>query len=79
MPMAPQQCVPTGGGGEQTYAPAAAQAPLESSTSIHTQKPLCSNRVLGDYTLGRTLGAGYMDKVELAYHDLTGEKVRSSF
>ncbi|KAH8107395.1 hypothetical protein DFH11DRAFT_1637812, partial [Phellopilus nigrolimitatus] len=69
--MAPHQCVPTGGGGEQTYAPAAAQAPLESSTSIRTQKPLSSNRVLGDYTLGKTLGA----EVELAYHDLTGEKI----
>ncbi|KAH8116679.1 hypothetical protein DFH11DRAFT_1576638, partial [Phellopilus nigrolimitatus] len=47
------------------------QVPLESSTSIYTQKPLSSNRVLGDYTLGKTLGAGYMGKVELAYHDLT--------
>ncbi|KAH8119698.1 hypothetical protein DFH11DRAFT_1566504, partial [Phellopilus nigrolimitatus] len=50
------------------------QVSLESSTSIHTQKLLSSSRVLRDYTLGKTLGAGYMGKIKLAYHDLTGEK-----
>ena len=40
------------------------------------QKPRNSNRVLGDYTLGKTIGAGSMGKVKLAYHNITGEKVR---
>ena len=31
--------------------------------------------MLGDYTLGKTLGAGSMGKVKLAYHNITGEKV----
>ncbi|KAH8104370.1 hypothetical protein DFH11DRAFT_123973 [Phellopilus nigrolimitatus] len=45
-----------------------------SSTSVRTQKPLSSNRVLGDYTLGKTLGAGGVDKIKLAYHNFTDEK-----
>jgi hypothetical protein len=36
-----------------------------------------SNRVLGDYTLSKTLGAGSMGKVKLATHNITGEKVRA--
>ena len=36
-----------------------------------------SNRILGDYTLSKTLGAGSMGKVKLAHHNVTGEKVRS--
>lgn len=35
-----------------------------------------SNRILGDYTLSKTLGAGSMGKVKLATHNITGEKVR---
>ncbi|KAJ7915611.1 hypothetical protein B0H13DRAFT_2658675 [Mycena leptocephala] len=34
-----------------------------------------SNRVLGDYTLSKTLGAGSMGKVKLATHNITGEKL----
>ena len=34
-----------------------------------------SNRILGDYTLSKTLGAGSMGKVKLATHNVTGEKV----
>lgn len=34
-----------------------------------------SNRILGDYTLSKTLGAGSMGKVKLAHHNITGEKV----
>ncbi|KAF8631661.1 hypothetical protein AX17_005062 [Amanita inopinata Kibby_2008] len=34
-----------------------------------------SNRILGDYTLGKTLGAGSMGKVKLAVHNVTGEKM----
>jgi serine/threonine protein kinase KIN1/2 len=33
-------------------------------------------RVIGNYSLGKTLGAGSMGKVKLAYHNQTGEKVR---
>jgi serine/threonine protein kinase len=35
-----------------------------------------TNRILGDYTLSKTLGAGSMGKVKLATHNVTGEKVR---
>lgn len=38
-----------------------------------------SNRILGDYTLTKTLGAGSMGKVKLAIHNVTEEKVRSAF
>ena len=34
-----------------------------------------SSRVLGDYTLGKTLGAGSMGKVKLAQHASNDEKV----
>ncbi|KAF9560585.1 Pkinase-domain-containing protein [Agrocybe pediades] len=33
------------------------------------------NRILGDYTLSKTLGAGSMGKVKLATHNITGEKL----
>ncbi|TFK51224.1 Pkinase-domain-containing protein [Heliocybe sulcata] len=39
-----------------------------------SSKPRSSNRVLGDYTLSKTLGAGSMGKVKLAHHNITGEK-----
>jgi hypothetical protein len=42
-------------------------------------RPSRSNRILGDYTLSKTLGAGSMGKVKLATHNITGEKVRGSF
>ena len=38
-------------------------------------KPSRSNRILGDYTLSKTLGAGSMGKVKLATHNVSGEKV----
>ena len=34
-----------------------------------------AGRILGDYTLTKTLGAGSMGKVKLATHNITGEKV----
>ncbi|KAG5645296.1 hypothetical protein DXG03_006485 [Asterophora parasitica] len=34
-----------------------------------------SNRILGDYILSKTLGAGSMGKVKLATHNVTGEKL----
>ncbi|KAH8104398.1 hypothetical protein DFH11DRAFT_1761110 [Phellopilus nigrolimitatus] len=67
MPMAPQQYVPACGGRGEMHAPAAAQAPLESNTSIRTQKPRSSIRTLADYTLGKTLGANSIGNVKLAY------------
>ena len=42
-----------------------------------TQKGRSATRVLGDYTLTKTLGAGSMGKVKLAIHNLTDEKVLS--
>ncbi|TFK38383.1 hypothetical protein BDQ12DRAFT_683581 [Crucibulum laeve] len=38
-------------------------------------RPSRSNRILGDYTLSKTLGAGSMGKVKLATHNVTGEKL----
>ncbi|KAI0263593.1 hypothetical protein BC834DRAFT_827457 [Gloeopeniophorella convolvens] len=38
-------------------------------------KPRTTNRILGDYTLSKTLGAGSMGKVKLAHHNVTGEKL----
>ena len=38
-----------------------------------------SSKLLGDYTLAKTLGAGSMGKVKLATHNLSGEKVSLSF
>ncbi|KAL1725395.1 hypothetical protein EV714DRAFT_287932 [Schizophyllum commune] len=35
-------------------------------------------KIVGDYTLGKTLGAGSMGKVKLATHNQTGEKVRAT-
>lgn len=32
-------------------------------------------RVVGNYSLGKTVGAGSMGKVKIAYHNITGEKV----
>lgn len=40
-----------------------------------SSRPSRSNRILGDYTLSKTLGAGSMGKVKLATHNITGEKV----
>jgi len=41
-----------------------------------SSRPSRGTRILGDYTLGKTLGAGSMGKVKLAVHNTTGEKVR---
>lgn len=59
-------------------------APGQETNGKHAQEPNSSaaggrtasrNRVLGDYTLSKTLGAGSMGKVKLAHHNVTGEKV----
>jgi hypothetical protein len=44
-----------------------------------TPRPSRTNRILGDYTLSKTLGAGSMGKVKLATHNVTGEKVRRRY
>ncbi|KAJ7773667.1 hypothetical protein DFH07DRAFT_990242 [Mycena maculata] len=38
-------------------------------------KPKRVNRILGEYTLSKTLGAGSMGKVKLATHNVSGEKL----
>ncbi|KAH7886474.1 hypothetical protein F5I97DRAFT_1936203 [Phlebopus sp. FC_14] len=43
----------------------------EGSSSKHGRS---SNRILGDYTLTKTLGAGSMGKVKLAIHNITDDK-----
>lgn len=53
-----------------------ADAPGAPSSSSAPAKSRTTNRILGDYTLSKTLGAGSMGKVKLAHHNLTGEKVR---
>ena len=80
MPMAPQQYIAPGGDPQslvESNANANANIAVNGSDR-RTQKARSSNRVLGDYTLGKTLGAGSMGKVKLAYHNITGEKVRNS-
>ncbi|KAF8063306.1 CAMK/CAMKL/Kin1 protein kinase [Lyophyllum atratum] len=40
-----------------------------------SSRPSRTNRLLGEYTLSKTLGAGSMGKVKLATHNVTGEKL----
>ncbi|KAF6752697.1 CAMK/CAMKL/Kin1 protein kinase [Ephemerocybe angulata] len=46
-----------------------------STEHSSSSRPSRSNRILGDYTLSKTLGAGSMGKVKLATHNVTGEKL----
>lgn len=41
----------------------------------HASSRRSGKRILGDYTLSKTLGAGSMGQVRLATHNVTGEKV----
>ena len=52
-----------------------ATPPKHSQRTPDSAKPRTTNRILGDYTLSKTLGAGSMGKVKLAHHNMTGEKV----
>lgn len=45
-------------------------------SSTDDQVRVKPRKVLGNYTLTKTLGAGSMGKVKLAVHSITGEKVR---
>lgn len=83
MPMAPAQytngimaSVGNDVNGRHPPAVAAAVNDGAANQNSRSQRSGRSNRVLGDYTLGKTLGAGSMGKVKLAYHNITGEKVR---
>ncbi|KAH9942815.1 Pkinase-domain-containing protein [Amylocystis lapponica] len=49
--------------------------PRRADAESASTKPRSSNRILGDYTLSKTLGAGSMGKVKLAHHNITGEKL----
>jgi hypothetical protein len=53
-----------------------ASAQRHSQRGLEPPKQRTTNRILGDYTLSKTLGAGSMGKVKLAHHNVTGEKVR---
>lgn len=53
-----------------------ASAQRHSQRGLEPTKQRTTNRILGDYTLSKTLGAGSMGKVKLAHHNVTGEKVR---
>ncbi|KAJ7472050.1 hypothetical protein FB451DRAFT_1090269, partial [Mycena latifolia] len=56
-------------------APVAAEGDGEARTRPSSSNAKRSNRILGDYTLSKTLGAGSMGKVKLATHNVTGEKL----
>ncbi|KZT58038.1 Pkinase-domain-containing protein [Calocera cornea HHB12733] len=46
-----------------------------ASTTVDGGRSKSSARVVGDYTMTKTLGAGSMGKVKLATHNVTGEKL----
>ncbi|KAM0793024.1 hypothetical protein ACM66B_000515 [Microbotryomycetes sp. NB124-2] len=50
-------------------------APSTSKEQQHKESSSRSRRQLGEYTLGKTLGAGSMGKVKLGLSNVTGEKV----
>ncbi|KAJ7853694.1 hypothetical protein B0H14DRAFT_3865742 [Mycena olivaceomarginata] len=58
--------------------PQPTEAKAADADPARTRQPSSSkrsNRILGDYTLSKTLGAGSMGKVKLATHNITGEKL----
>ncbi|KAL4263361.1 non-specific serine/threonine protein kinase [Pleurotus pulmonarius] len=61
--------------GRSTPAGNARRSHRERETNGSSNKPRSSGRILGDYTLSKTLGAGSMGKVKLATHNITGEKL----
>lgn len=64
---------------ERSYADDGGRHGQRGDAGGGSSKPRSSNRILGDYTLSKTLGAGSMGKVKLAHHNVTGEKVRKPF
>ncbi|KAI0795861.1 hypothetical protein C8Q75DRAFT_711179 [Abortiporus biennis] len=71
-PVQPQHYVPSTAANERDRPEDATRRREDGSSST---KPRSSNRILGDYTLSKTLGAGSMGKVKLAHHNVTGEKL----
>ncbi|KAJ7140057.1 hypothetical protein C8R43DRAFT_1018800 [Mycena crocata] len=55
--------------------PASKEQEADTRTRPPSSGTKRSNRILGDYTLSKTLGAGSMGKVKLATHNITGEKL----
>ena len=80
MSLPPQSFVPSHSGTSSDRTRQYVEQP-HSAASKHSQrsadptKPRTTNRILGDYTLSKTLGAGSMGKVKLAIHNISGEKV----
>lgn len=72
--MPPQAYVPPANDRDRQHAEDGGRHGGRADGSSGTRRT--SNRVLGDYTLSKTLGAGSMGKVKLAHHNITGEKVR---
>jgi serine/threonine protein kinase len=56
-----------------------AAAQRQSQRGVDPTRSRTTNRILRDYTLSKTLGAGSMGKVKLAHHNVTGEKVCPPF
>ena len=75
--MPPQPYAPTGDRTDRQRADDAARHPHRQD-GASGNRSRSSYRILGDYTLSKTLGAGSMGKVKLAHHNVTGEKVRQA-
>ena len=76
MPMEPQKYASAGAEPAASSNAQSTNSHRESSRDGRSRQSRgTTNRSLGDYTLGKTLGAGSMGKVKLAYHNITGEKV----
>lgn len=72
--MPPQSYHPTPVPPEPATSRRSIEEPRQRQEQV-VQKTSRSSKVLGDYTLGKTLGQGSMGKVKLAQHNGTGEKV----
>lgn len=68
-----------GSDGKDRFQDENAQRRRHRDEHASSTKPSRSNRILGDYTLSKTLGAGSMGKVKLATHNITGEKACKCF
>ncbi|KZW01457.1 Pkinase-domain-containing protein [Exidia glandulosa HHB12029] len=70
MSMPPQQNVqPTAAGTTSGH------SHRRSADESKREQRRSASRIVGDYSLGKTLGAGSMGKVKLAYHTSTGERL----
>jgi hypothetical protein len=85
MSLPPQTFTPSHSGTSSDRPRQYVDQPQATAGARHAQrgpepsKPRTTNRILGEYTLSKTLGAGSMGKVKLALHNRTGEKVCASF